>query len=147
MSYEDSISDAERLAAYEDIKKAKARYFRAVDTKEWDLLAQAFAPDAVSGPNEENGPVTKGLDAMVERLRGALTGVETVHQGHSPEIELTSPTTAVGVWAQEDRIWGLPKGTDGTIHGFGHYHDTYVKLEGGWRIATTKLARIRVETT
>jgi SnoaL-like domain len=146
VTQETNVTEAERLAAYEEIKKLKARYFRAVDTKDWDLLAEVFAPDAISGPNEK-GDVTNGLDAITERLRGALGEVQTVHQGHSPEIELTSATTASGIWAQEDRIWDFPKGTGGTIHGFGHYHDSYVKLDGGWRIASTALARIRVETT
>jgi hypothetical protein len=143
---EATASDIERLSAYEEIKKLKARYFRAVDTKDWELLGQVYAVNAVTGPNEK-GSLTEGLGAITERLRGALNDVETVHQGHSPEIEVTSPTTATGIWAQEDHIWDFPKGSGGTLHGYGHYHDTYVKLEAGWRIATSRLDRIRVETT
>ena len=29
----------------------------------------------------------------------------------------------------------FPLGSTGRVHGYGHYHDTYVKLEAGWRIA------------
>jgi len=32
------------------------------------------------------------------------------------------------------------------VHGFGHYHDTYVKSsDGGWRIASSRLTRLRIE--
>ena len=139
-------TEADRLIASEEIKQLKARYFRAVDTKDWGLLDQVFAPDASSGPNER-GDITQGLDAITERLRTALGEVQTVHQGHSPEIQLTSPTTATGTWAQEDHLWGFPAGSTGTVHGYGHYHDAYVKLAAGWRIASTQLVRIRVDIT
>jgi hypothetical protein len=140
------MEEIERLRAGEEIKQLKARYARAVDTKDWALLAEVFAPDAISGPNER-GDVTQGIDAITDRLRGALDGVETVHHAHSPEIEVTSPNVATGIWAQEDQLWGFPVGTNGRMHGFGHYHDRYVKLDAGWRIAQSRLARIRVEIT
>jgi hypothetical protein len=31
------------------------------------------------------------------------------------------------------------------MHGFGHYHDTYRKIDGAWRIAGCKLTRIRLD--
>lgn len=139
-------TDIERLLAVEEIKQLKARYLRAVDTKDWDLLAQVFAPDAVSGPNER-GDVTEGREKIVDRLRGALGAVTTVSHAHSPEIDITSPSAATGVWVQEDQLWGFPAGTSGTMHGYGHYHDTYVRTADGWRIAATRLTRLRVETT
>jgi len=146
MTETDTLTALDRLLAAEEIKQLKARYLRAVDTKDWDLLAQVFAPDAVSGPNER-GDVTQGQEKIIGRLRGALGEVQTVSQAHSPEIEVTSPTTATGIWAQEDLLWGFPAGTSGTLHGYGHYHDSYVRLDDGWRIATTRLARIRVESS
>jgi hypothetical protein len=30
-----------------------------------------------------------------------------------------------------------------TLHGYGHYHETYEKLDGEWRIKTMKLTRLR----
>ena len=29
-----------------------------------------------------------------------------------------------------------------TLHGYGHYHETYRKTEEGWRIQTSKLTRL-----
>jgi hypothetical protein len=61
-----------------------------------------------------------------------------------PEIELTSATTATGVWAMEDMLrW--PNGME--LHGYGHYHETYEKSDGRWRIRSTTLTRLRVDMT
>ena len=38
----------ERLAAIEDIKRLKARYFRCMDMKDWAGLEAVFAPDLVA---------------------------------------------------------------------------------------------------
>jgi hypothetical protein len=71
--------------------------------------------------------------------------VITVHHGHMPEIELTSPTTATGIWAMEDHLW-WPAGSPITsLHGYGHYHETYRKSSEGWRIATLTLTRLHRE--
>ena len=71
-----------------------------------------------------------------------LAGAITVHQGHMPEITLTSDTTATGIWALHDIvIW--PGGT--RLDGFGHYHETYVKGHDGWRIASSKLTRLQAD--
>jgi len=31
------------------------------------------------------------------------------------------------------------------LHGFGHYHESYVKRDDRWFIAATKLTRLRVD--
>ena len=50
-----------------------------------------------------------------------------MHHGHMPEITLTSPTTASGIWSMEDML----RYGDGTeLHGYGHYHETYEKVDG-----------------
>ena len=61
------MTEVEKLLAIEEIKRLKSRYFRGLDTKNWDL-------------------------------------------------------------------W----------HGFGHYHETYLKTEQGWRIQSTRLTRLKV---
>jgi hypothetical protein len=59
---------------------------------------------------------------------------------HAPEIELTSATTARGIWALNDVVRLVPALT---LHGYGHYHETYEKVDGRWRIKTSKLTRLR----
>src|SRR5437762_1291643 len=117
----------------EEIKQVKARYFRCMDTKDWDGLATVFAPDAYFDMGSEVGEdapeeqrITRGNTAIAEFIRNAVQEVQTVHHGHMPEIEITSPTTATGIWAMEDML-RFPDGTQ--MHGYGHYHETYEKVD------------------
>lgn len=142
----------ERLEAMEAIRSLKARYFRCLDTKDWDGFTDVFAPGAVmdvsgemrNGATEGDG-VIRGNRGVAAFVRDAVGDVVTVHHGHMPEIELTSPTTATGIWAMEDKLrW--PEGASiRAMHGYGHYHETYEKLGGSWRIKTLTLTRLRVD--
>ena len=83
-----------------------------------------------------------GADEFMAFLEETLADVVTVHHGHMPEIEVTSPTTATGIWALEDLLrW--PDGNE--LRGYGHYHETYEKVDGEWRIASSKLTRLRMD--
>ena len=126
----------------EDIRQLKARYFRMMDTKNWDGLAQVFTDDVEIDVTGEGGGVTNSVADYIPFLRANIENVITVHHGHMPEIELTSPTTAKGIWALEDQLW-WPEGAPIThMHGFGHYHETYEKRDGGWRIKTMTITRL-----
>jgi len=128
----------------EAIRQLKARYFRTLDTKDWDGMRQVFADDVVIDTSEAGGDVVRGADEFMVYLQEALDGATTVHQGHMPEIDLTSDTTAGGVWALHDIvIWGNGVRLDG----YGHYHETYEKAGGEWRIKTSKLTRLHMDFT
>lgn len=126
----------------EAIKRLKARYFRTLDTKDWDGFRQVFTDDVVIDTTGSGGELITGADAFLAYLDTALAGTTTVHQGHMPEIDLTSATTATGIWSLHDIvIW-----TSGMrLDGFGHYHETYVKGDDGWRIASSKLTRLHAD--
>ena len=48
------------------------------------------------------------------------------------------------MWALQDLlIW--PNGS--RLLGFGHYHETYEKVDGEWRIASSKLTRLHMDFT
>ena len=69
--------------------------------------------------------VRSGVVALVRKVVERAT---TVHHGHMPEIEVTSPTTARAIFAMEDLIW-MPEGSrPRTLHGWGHCHETYEKI-------------------
>jgi hypothetical protein len=59
---------------------------------------------------------------------------------HAPEIELSSPTTAKGVWALEDVV-RLAPGVN--LRGYGHYRETYEKVDGRWVVTASTLTRLR----
>ena len=126
----------------EAIRQLKARYFRFLDTKDWDGWGTVFATDAVLEVPEAD-VVENGRDAIVTAVSGALEGATTVHHGHMPEIELTGPDTATGIWAMEDYVEWTEAGAG--LRGYGHYHEDYVREDGEWRIAKSRLVRLRVD--
>jgi uncharacterized protein (TIGR02246 family) len=135
-----------RLADIEAIKQLKARYFRSIDRKDWNAFGLVFARDAVMEVPEVD--VTQhGRDAIVEFVSGALVGAQTVHHGHMPEIEITGDGAARGIWAMFDYVEWPPTAAGERIglHGYGHYVEVYVREEGVWRIARTRLERLRVD--
>lgn len=142
----------EQLRAIEDIKALKARYFRCMDTKDWAGFADQFAPDAEMDMSSEmrdartpGAGLVRGNQAIADFVRGAVGDVVTVHHGHMPEIEITSPTTARGTWAMEDKLRWPDGAPIATMHGYGHYHETYERSDGRWRIKTITLTRLRVD--
>jgi uncharacterized protein (TIGR02246 family) len=128
----------------EKIKQLKARYFRTLDTKDWAAMRQVFTDDVVMDTAAAGGTVVAGAEEFMAFLLEIIGDVITVHHGHTPEIELTSPTTATGIWAMEDMLrW--PDGRE--MHGYGHYHDVYEKADGRWRIKASTLTRLRTDIT
>jgi len=148
------LTEIERLTAIEEIKQLKARYFRSMDTKDWAGLQAVFSDSAELDMRGEAADKSKAATALVigapnimAFIRNAVLELVTVHHGHMPEIEITSPSTAKGIWAMED-VLKWPEGAAvKTLHGYGHYHETYRKTEEGWRIQSSKLTRLRVDIT
>ncbi len=151
------MRDSERLAAIEEIKQVKAKYFRGVDTGDGDLVRSILAEDCVldymGGCTDpatgidyapSTNTILRGREAWPAGQRVNI-GMVSVHQGHTVEIEVTSDSTASAIWSMTDR-WYFPPGAGySTITGYGHYHETYENVDGSWKIKTTRLTRLRVE--
>ncbi|MEU4434611.1 nuclear transport factor 2 family protein [Nocardia rhamnosiphila] len=127
---------------HEALRALKARYFRLMDTKDWAGFRALFCDDVVIDLSEAGGEVITGADEFLTFLTGRIGDALTIHHGHSPEIDVLSETTAQGIWALEDRL-SWPNGT--RVHGFGHYHETYAKIDGTWRIRTQRLTRLHTD--
>lgn len=134
------------LVEIEALKQLKARYCRLLDAKDWTAWRQIFTDDFVSDTSPAGGKRVEGADAFVAYTRGNLEKPSqvTAHQVHAPELELTSETTARGVWALEDVV-RLAPGIN--LRGYGHYHETYERQDGTWRIRTLEQTRVRVDYT
>jgi hypothetical protein len=127
----------------DQIHQLKARYFRMMDTKNWDGLAAVFTDDVEIDMTNEGGGVTRSVAEYMPFLRENIEHVITVHHGHMPEITFTSDTSATGIWAMEDKLWWPEGSLMSHLHGYGHYHETYAKVAGEWRIARMTLTRLR----
>jgi hypothetical protein len=138
------VGALETLVAVEDIKQLKARYFRYIDTKQWELLPSVFTEDCTFGfEGVVPGQVSRyeSVEHFVEGLKVILADVASVHHGHTPEITLSGPGHATGIWAMTDlleRPLGHPLSS---FTGYGHYFEEYRK-EDAWRIASVYLSRL-----
>lgn len=130
------------LLDIEAVKQLKARYCRLLDTKDWDGFCALFTDDAIVDTTGSGGPRFASAHEFVQYVSASLAGAVSVHHVHAPEIELTGEQTASGIWAMEDRV----KFADGReLLGFGHYTETYAKVDGQWRIDSSTLTRLRVD--
>ena len=132
------------LAAIEEIKRLKYRYFRTLDLKLWEEFGDCLTEDVVAryGTQAMAEPLhydnRKDVVAFMSENLGP--GIITVHIANHPEIEVDGDT-ATGSWAFEDTV--IVPDFKVQIRGGGYYVDTYRKdLDGAWRIASTKYERI-----
>jgi hypothetical protein len=153
------MNTIDRLAATDEIKQLKARYFRGVDTCDGDLVKAILAEDCVldyMGCCTDPATGRDFIPAMNVILRGRDTwisdgmsrfGIVSVHQGHNFELEFTGETTAKGIWSMTDRLH-FPHGSEFSIMtGYGHYLETYELAGGRWLLKTTHVTRLRVEAS
>ena len=82
---------------------------------------------------------------MVSSVSAALADASTVHHVYTPEITLTGPDTATGVWAMEDWIRLTLDDIPIAFHGCGHYTEDYIRTDQGWRIKRTVQTRVRTD--
>jgi len=123
------------------IANLKARYCRSLDTKDWAAYANLFTEDVVIDTTGSGGPRMEGRQAALASIRVSLDAATTVHHVHSPEIEIDGDE-ARAVWAMQDRL-SWPNGR--RLDGAGHYHERYVRLDGGWKIAESRLTRLSLD--
>lgn len=139
--------DASQLDDIEAIRRLKARYFRLMDSKQWDDWRDVFTEDVeVWAPADTgNDEPTKGRDTFISATRAFIEYVVTMHHGHMSEIDVDGDS-ATGLWSMEDHLWWPPDAGMGHLWGTGWYEETYRRGDDGrWRIASMRLRRIRIE--
>lgn len=154
--------EVEHLVEIERIKQLKSSYFRALDTKDWALIRHIFsstpAADYRGAVNEDgeasasvanavNSKVLTDVDELADGLRDALAGCKSSHFGVNPEITILPDGTAKGVWSMQDWLWFEDATPRIRLRGLGHYHNTFVKEGGEWKIKTLRLTRVNVQIT
>jgi hypothetical protein len=152
------MDDLQRLAAIEDIRRTKTRYWNGMDFRQPDVLRSAFADGPVvldyrgtpDGPQEGN--YFTDAESCVAWLRQCLAGYVSSHQGHSVEVDFLSDTEAKATWSFSDHVWF--KSDDESLllpslgrhyRSWGHYFDRYSKQDGQWRISATSFRPLHIE--
>ena len=128
----------QRDADYWAISELKGR-FRFLDTKDWSGLARCLTSKAgISADGAQHADRAAFINAMVE----ILAEVRTVHHGFMPEINFLGSDKADGIWAMEDYLVFPSAGDPIGFRRYGHYHETYVRADGEWRISRLNLTRL-----
>ncbi|TCJ31764.1 nuclear transport factor 2 family protein [Parafrankia sp. BMG5.11] len=135
--------DIHTLSDIEEIKQLKARYLRLVDEKNWDEWADVFTEDLCAWLGDVPDQQLNSRDEFITFIRRAIGAAVTIHHGHMPEIEISGPDTARGIWAMYDYVkFTGPSGVL-ELDGYGHYREEYRKgTDGRWRICSLRLTRI-----
>jgi hypothetical protein len=125
----------------EAIKQVQGRFLRAADTRDTELIRTTIIDDFYCDTGSGGRGETRGVENFVTRI--STTPALAVHHALMPEIELTSPNTANGIWA----VHMFAKTANGTVvDGFGHYNNTYEKVGGSWRLSTLRLSWLHRES-
>ena len=130
-----------RLEDIEAIRRLKYKYFRTLDRKQWDKMAECFTEDATTSYYDE-----RYQPQDVEEIMGFLShslgraSLFGIHHGHHPEIEITSRTTARCTWYLYNYM--IDARDNLTMLLVGVYYDDYVKVDGQWKIIRTLSSRI-----
>jgi len=150
-----------KLIAIEQIRRTKAIYWYAIDTKDWSRFATVFSEDAIFDLREEwrfaDGQPSSDLCPVEEAIAAGdphvivgsadfvasaavMNDWITVHHGHSPIIDIETEDEASAIWPLFDYI---QKG-DRKLMGYGHYHERYRRHpDGRWLIWRWRLTRLR----
>lgn len=142
-----------QLSDLEALRTLKARYCRYTDAKRWGDVVALFTADAELAMYDAAGELTNSFAARdIPELVGGRIGVaQSIHHVFAGELDLTSASTATGVWALEDFMFRDPETEPDapyrTRHGYGRYRETYRKVDSSWLIARLELHRIRIELT
>jgi SnoaL-like domain len=151
-----TASMLEELAACRAIRDVKARYCNLFDNRRFVEWGALFTDDAVIDmtddmPESEGGVLRGGGNIFAVRIPELLGSPRTLHQVSEPVITFSGPTAASVIWPMQDLvIW--PAGAGGPmegrrLHGYGWYHEQYVRSEQVWRIAHLKLVRRQLDFT
>ena len=134
---------AARLAVLEDkeaIRALKARYLRACDLKQPDVVRDCFAPGAIRIAYQ-NFPEFTDRDAFVDifQAMGCQPGVYDIHHATNWEIDLTGAEpgadSATGKWSLNFRtILTVPRQI---VRLAVEYEDVYRRQDGRWWIVDT----------
>lgn len=125
----------------EGIVALKNQYCERLDGKQWDRWAELFMEDAVMQVGPSADAAVRGRAAIKRLLARQLRRARTHHQVWNPEVTEEGEGRVRVVWDMHDRVNTPLYELDGA----GFYEDRYVQTDDGWKIASVRLHRSKVE--
>jgi hypothetical protein len=140
------------INSIEFVRRAKARYCRFVDTKDWESFGTLFVDEPTIRMYDPSGGLIASFDRREDYISAAkafVEGGQTIHQLHNDEIDHLSETDIGATWSMEDLlVFPKPRADQPLrLNGFGHFHERWTLGDGGWRIARLELRRTILEIT
>ncbi len=118
-----------------------ADYAEIVDSRDWPRLAEVFAEDAAfTLPTGSKEPI-RGADKIVAMFQSRPRGRLTQHLISNFSVRMETTDTAVGTcrvlfFSSDESEPETPEGRKAASkQSIGIYHDRYVRMKNGWRIA------------
>lgn len=136
-SLEKRVQQLEDIAAIKDLK---ARYLRACDLKQPDVVRDCFDADKVV-IDYEGFPPFDSRDAFAKVYEGMACNpnIVDIHHAANPEIEITGPDSAKAKWGLYFQNINVSGRT--CIQMACEYRDEYVKKNGRWWIKKSQSRR------
>jgi SnoaL-like domain len=126
-------SAIEQLIDERDIVAVAVRYCRALDTKDWALLAEVFEPDSTAELGDPK--LRTGIDEIVARVRSALERLDiSQHLVGNHDVDVDGDTATHRCYLQAQHVRRAATGGANYIVA-GRYDDRFVRTAAGWRIA------------
>lgn len=126
----------------EEIRDLMARYARAVDRMDMDLLRDVYHPDAYVDHGDYKGHIDGLIDFVINRVGNAPQVMHFLGQCHiefaAADVALVETyfMTAHTLGPEAQAAYGV-QGSDGSLQlsMFGRYVDCVEQRDGNWRIA------------
>ena len=129
------------LQSIEQIKQLKARYFRFLDTGNFEQLVSVFSEGVTA--HFQGGYYEfklEGRDALIGFYRDSFTSEKFgTHNVHHPEITVEGDQ-AQAIWYLQDTFYNLEEKR--VTSGSAFYRDNYERRDGEWLITHTGYERV-----
>lgn len=138
--------NVQRLLDIEAIKQLKGRYCICVAKEDWKTFETLFIED-LEFVTPTNGVTLTPRSTFMAFHKTNLQDPKVwgVVRCFTPIITITGTDTATGIWGMEDvHIYPNTEPHVGH-HGYGHYHEQYVRQPEGWRFKRIEVVYDRLD--
>ena len=122
------------LTPWEQIHQTLHTYPLAIDSKDYGLFTEVFAPNAFANYTGDLSNMT-GLAAITAGLAASVANIDSQHLLGTTVIEIAANRTIANSTTYfQASLFGKPYAVGEVVYLYGYYKDVLVPVEDGWRI-------------